>query len=89
MRYILHICSVLVLVTIIRGSFLFDDPGDALFLTQYIERGDIETVMLPRYFFLKYCSIRIFLRFVMIQLSIRTARFFYFVGPKSSIGSTY
>lgn len=49
MRYILHICSVSVMFTIIRGSFLFDDPGDALFLTQYIERGDIETVMLLRY----------------------------------------
>lgn len=56
MRYILLFCNISVMFTIISGSFvnpyprykLFcdgGDPGDALYLTKYIESGDIETVI--------------------------------------------
>lgn len=45
MRYILLICTVSVMFTIIRSSFLKDDPGEALYLTKYIENGYIEMVI--------------------------------------------
>lgn len=55
MRFILLICNISVISTVISGSFvnpyprykLFSDdgdPGEALYLTKYIEKGDIETV---------------------------------------------
>lgn len=54
MRFYLLFCNISVIFTIISGSFinpyprfkLFKDdgdPGDALYLTKYIESGDIET----------------------------------------------
>lgn len=49
MKLILLICSISVIFTIIDGSISEDqsddgNPGDALYLTKYIESGDIETV---------------------------------------------
>lgn len=55
MRFILLILNFAVTYTVIGGSFvnpyprfkLYNDgenPGDALYLTKYIENGDIETV---------------------------------------------
>lgn len=57
MRFIFLISFILVAVTAVHGSFinpyprfkLYDDsgdPGNALYLTEYIEKGDIETVNL-------------------------------------------
>lgn len=57
MRLILLFCNISVIFTVISGSFvnpypkykLFSDdgdPGEALYLTKYIENGDIETVSL-------------------------------------------
>lgn len=55
MRFIILISSIFVALTAVHGSFInpyprfksFSDggnPGDALYLTEYIEKGDIETV---------------------------------------------
>lgn len=39
--------SASMMFTVISSSFLLDDPGEALYLTKYIENSDIETVALP------------------------------------------
>lgn len=55
MRIILLFCTISVIFTVISASFLElnekletfshdGDPGEALFLTEYIENEDIETV---------------------------------------------
>lgn len=57
MRFILLICNIAVFFTVISATFfnpypkyeLFsdgEDPGDALYLTDYIENGEIEKVCL-------------------------------------------
>lgn len=57
MRFIFLFSFILVTLTAVRGSFInpyprfksYNDggnPGDALYLTEYIEKGDIETVNL-------------------------------------------
>lgn len=79
MRYILQICSISVIFTSIRSSFLMDDPGDALYLTEYIERGDIETVMLR--WRMNHFRFTIFINYELINLM-------NFSGSKSSAGCT-
>lgn len=55
MRVFLLFCAISVISTNVSGSFLnpypeikffsdYGDSGDALYLTEYIENGDIETV---------------------------------------------
>lgn len=56
MRQILLFCNILVLSAVVSGSLFYNqypelkfssdsrESGDALFLTKYIENGDIKTV---------------------------------------------
>lgn len=50
MRYLLLSLSASTMFTVTTCSFLLDDPGEALYLTKYIESGDIKTVAIFWYF---------------------------------------
>lgn len=54
-----------------------DDPGDALYLTKYIESGDIETVMLR--WRMNHFRFTISIKYELINLV-------KFSGSKSSVG---
>lgn len=83
MRYILLFSSASMTFTVILSSCLLDDPGEALYLTKYIESGDIESVNLLRYHFLFNCD-----QFPIDYRLLVYDFFFCILGSKSVIGFT-